>query len=88
VLAGYANFLREKDVALPQRQSYLVRWVREFLLFAQERSGYTFEQTLDLFLSEIAACAPLKPGTGQDREGFSRYKIAGRRARRQFVSRS
>ena len=52
VLNGYANFLREKDLAPAQRQPYLVRWVRDFLLFAQDHGGYTFEQTLDLFLAE------------------------------------
>jgi len=35
VLDGYAKFLRDKDLALPKHQPYLVRWVREFLLFAQ-----------------------------------------------------
>ena len=38
--------MREKDLALPKHQPYLVRWVREFLLFAQGHGGYTFEQTL------------------------------------------
>jgi len=53
VLDGYAKFLREKDLALPKHQPYLVRWVREFLFFAQGHGGYTFEQTLDMFLAEI-----------------------------------
>ena len=53
VLDGYANFLREKDLAISKHQMYLVRWVRDFLLFAQDHGGYTFEQTLDLFLAEI-----------------------------------
>lgn len=34
VLDGYGNFLREKELALAKHQPYLVRWVREFLLFA------------------------------------------------------
>ena len=46
VLDGYAKFLRDKDLALPKHQPYLVRWVREFLHLAGEHSGYTFEQTL------------------------------------------
>ena len=48
VLEGFAKFLSEKDVALPKQQPYMVRWVRDFLLFAREHGGYTFEQTLDL----------------------------------------
>ena len=31
VLDGYAKFLRDKDLALPKDQPYLVRWLREFL---------------------------------------------------------
>jgi hypothetical protein len=61
VLDGYAKFLREKDLALPKHQPYLVRWVREFLLFAQGHGGYTFEQTLDLFLAEVGQRAGVKP---------------------------
>ena len=53
VLEGYAKFLRDRDLAPPKHQSHLVRWVREFLLFAEEHGGYTFEQTLDLFLAAI-----------------------------------
>ena len=49
VLDEYANFLREKKLAVPKHQPYLVRWVREFLLFARQHGGYTFQQTLDLF---------------------------------------
>ena len=60
-LNGYSKFLCEKDLALPQHQPYLVRWVREFLLFAQQRGGYTFEQTLDLFLAEVGGRVGAKP---------------------------
>jgi hypothetical protein len=40
VLDGYAKFLCDKDLALPKHQPYFVRWVREFLLFAQGHGGY------------------------------------------------
>jgi hypothetical protein len=53
VLDGYAKFLLDKDLALPKHEPYLVGWVRQFLDFAREHAGYTFEQTLDLFLAEI-----------------------------------
>jgi len=49
----YANILQGKDLALPKHQPYLVRWVKDFLLFAKEHVGHTFEQTLDLFLPEV-----------------------------------
>ena len=60
-LDGYAKFLEEKDLALPKHQRYLVRWLREFLLFAQEHGGYTFEQMLDLFVAEVAGRVGVKP---------------------------
>ncbi len=61
VLNGYAKFLCEKDLAPPKHQPYLVRWVRDFLLFAQEHGGYTFEQTLDLFLADAGGRVDVKP---------------------------
>ena len=39
VLEGYATFVREKGLALARHQPYLVRWVREFLVFAREHAG-------------------------------------------------
>ena len=39
VLDGYANFLVERELALPKHQPYLVRWMREFLHFALERAA-------------------------------------------------
>ena len=61
VLDWYAKFLREKDLALPKHQPYLVRWVREFLFFAQGHGGYTFEQTLHMFLAEIGGRGDAQP---------------------------
>ena len=61
VLEGYSKFLLEKNLAPPRHQPYLVRWVRDFLLFAQEHGGYTFEQTMDLFLAEVGGRVGVKP---------------------------
>jgi len=61
VLDGYAKFLREKDLALSNHQPYLVGWAREFLLFAQGYAGYTFQQTLDMFLAEVGGRVDVKP---------------------------
>ena len=61
VLDAYANFLCEKKLAVPKHQPYLVRWVREFLLFARQHGGYTFEQTLDLFLADVGRRVGVKP---------------------------
>ena len=38
-----------------------MRWVHEFLLFARGHGGYTFDQTLDMFLAEIGGRAGVKP---------------------------
>ena len=35
VLEGYASFLRERMLAPLKHQPHLVRWVQEFLLFAE-----------------------------------------------------
>ena len=52
VLLGFERFLVEKSLVPDNERPHLVRWVRDFLLFAREHGGYTFEQTLDLFLEE------------------------------------
>ena len=80
VLDGYAEFLVEKDLALTKRQPHLVRWVREFLFFAQGHSGYTFEQTLDMFLADIGGGAGVKPWQIQqdaDAARIYRYQYRG-----------
>ena len=41
VLDGCAKVLLEKALALPKDQPNVMRWVREFPLFAQEHGGYT-----------------------------------------------
>lgn len=61
VLDGYAGFLRDRGLAPPNQHPHLVRWVGEFLHFAREHGGYTFEQTLDLFLAQVGGRVGLKP---------------------------
>ena len=48
-------------MARPKRQPQLVRWVGEFLGFAADHAGYTFEQTLDLCLAEVGRRLRIKP---------------------------
>jgi len=55
VLDGYSKVLREKDLAPAGHQPHLVRWVREFLVFTMDHRGYSFQQTLDLFVAEVGA---------------------------------
>ena len=61
VLEGYASFLRDRGLAPPKHQPHLVRWVREFLLSAEEYRCHTFEQTLDLFLATVGERVGIKP---------------------------
>jgi len=61
VLDGYAEFLRKRRLSPPKHQPHLIRWVREFLTFAAEHRGYTFEQTLDLFLTALGKRVDIKP---------------------------
>ena len=53
-LDGFDKFLVCKDLCPAKQRPHLVRWVRDFLSFAREHGGYTFEQALDLFLAEVA----------------------------------
>jgi len=61
VLEGYASFLRERMLAPLKHQLHLVRWMQEFLLFAKQHRGYTFEHTLELFLAALGERVGIKP---------------------------
>ncbi len=87
MLEGYGNFLRKKELALLKHQPYLVRWVKDFLLFAKDRVGYTFEQTLDLFLAEVGCRPGTKPWQLQQAADAIRiYRYQYRGAVRKKVS--
>jgi len=72
VLAGYATFLRVRIWPWLSTSRTWVRWVREFLLFARDHGGYTFEQTLDLFLAEVGGRVRTKPWQLQQASEASR----------------
>ena len=61
VLEGYSDFLQRRQLSDPKHRPYLVQWVREFLYFAHERPGYSFEQTRDFFLEEIGKRTRIEP---------------------------
>jgi integron integrase len=87
VLESYSNFLRGKKLALPRHQPHLVRWVRQFLIFAGEHNDYTFEQTLDLFLTTLGQRADSKPWHIQQASDAIRiyqYQYRGYRSRREI----
>ena len=61
VLEGYAAFLEKRQLSDLKHRPYLIRWVEEFLFFAKDRTGYSFEQSKDLFLEEIGHRPDIKP---------------------------
>jgi hypothetical protein len=61
MLAGHAKSLLNKKLALPQHQPCPVRWGQESLRSAGEHTGYSFEQTLDLFLANVGRGMGIKP---------------------------
>lgn len=80
VLHGYTKFLQEKKLAIPKHQPYLVQPVREFLLFARQHAGYSFEQTLELFLAELGrrpAVQPWQVRQAADAVRVYRYQFRG-----------
>jgi hypothetical protein len=84
VLDGYRNFLQERDFGPTTHQPYVVRWVREFLVFAETHRGYSFEQTLDLFLAEVGTRVGVKPWQLQQAASavrIYRYQFRGARKR-------
>lgn len=68
-LDGYAKFLRHRELSPPKHQPHLVGWVREFLAFATDLAGYTFEQTLDLYLAEMGRRVGIEPWQVQQAAG-------------------
>ena len=61
VLHGFKNFLADMDLAPAKQRAYLVRWVREFLLYTREHGGYTFEPTVEPFMTQINGRVDVKP---------------------------
>ena len=43
VLAEYHKYLTLRKLAKAEHAPYLVRWVREFLHFARDKTGHKFE---------------------------------------------
>ena len=64
LLKNFAAFLNSRDLVPKKYRRFFVQWVREFLRFADQHKGETFEQTLDRFLAEVS-----------DRPGIQSWKI-------------
>lgn len=65
MLEGYGNFLRKKELALPKHQPYLVRWVKDFLLY-RRKTGAEGEPTAadaKAFLTHLAMVEKVSAST-------------------------
>jgi len=60
-LKGHAKFPRDRDLAPARQRPRPARRTREFLLFAQGRGGYSFEQTPEMFLTQIGRRGGIQP---------------------------
>jgi len=52
-LKGFATFLQERTVVPARHQPHMVRRIGSYLKFAEAHPGYTFDQTVDLFLAAL-----------------------------------
>lgn len=88
VLEGYARFLQERQLALPSHQPHLVRWVRDFLSFADRHEGYSFEQALEGFLAGLRGHGVITPWQMRQASDAVRiYRYQFRRSRGKGKSR-
>ena len=79
VLDGCAQFLGDKAIVLSKHQPCLVLWGREYAGSAVDYTGYTFEQTLDLYLAEVGRRVDIKPWQVQQTADAVRiYRMARR----------
>ena len=49
VLAEYHKYLILRKLAKAEHVPYLVRWVKEFLQFARDKTGHKFEAVIEMF---------------------------------------
>jgi integron integrase len=61
LLADFELFLKKQDLTPPNTRPHLVRWVKEFLLFAEDHRNQSFDQTLDHFLNEVGTRSDIQP---------------------------
>jgi len=66
VLAEYHKYLTRRQLANKAHAPYLVRWVREFLRFASDKTGHEFETVIEMLRFPDSSCdgkGPLCIGT-------------------------
>ena len=53
VLAEYHKFLLDRKLAKVEHVPYLVRWVKEFLRFAKDKTGHKFQAVVEMFKQHL-----------------------------------
>ena len=60
VMAEYKAYLERRRLAKPKYIPFLVKWVRQFLAFAREHHGRTFDEVYALFGESLGKNAKLR----------------------------
>ncbi len=55
VLTEYHKYLIRRKSVKEAHAPYLVRWVREFLRFARDKTGHKFETVIEMYSPDISS---------------------------------
>jgi len=55
VLTEYHKYLKRRKLGKEAHLPYLVRWVRQFLQFASDKTGHQFEAVVEMFRQRLLA---------------------------------
>ncbi|MHC4884862.1 MAG: integron integrase [Planctomycetota bacterium] len=61
VLRGFEAYLVKKGLGTERERPHLVRWTRDFLLFAKPLTDYSFEQAKALYLESLGQRPEIRP---------------------------
>ena len=53
ILDEYHKYLTLRKLAKAEHVPYLVRWVKEFLRFARDKTGHKFETVIEMFRQHL-----------------------------------
>ncbi len=53
VLDEYHKYLMDRKLCKAEHAPYLLRWVREFLRFARDKTGHEFETVIEMFRQQL-----------------------------------
>ena len=61
ILKQFYDFINTRQFGEEKYRKYFLVWVKKFLYFAKKHHGYSFQQTLDLFLEKIGTTSDIEP---------------------------